>query len=189
MCKFTNMASCSTEDQSSYLSEIVHGDSLWGGPRLMIINHTLISQWKRNLESTYIGRRIDNWVTQDSEIGFPTAHVYFVSSCILIGEMKLHQKTTSCPRWVGIRSVLQSTQYYQILFSLVNYCTIYNYYCNAEITIRHESILPRQLFPPIQRKWCLIKNATFRNSILINTWVLIYWYTSYHLVDTQWSCS
>jgi hypothetical protein len=34
------------------------------------INHTTICQRKLNLTSTFLGRCGDNWVTEDTEIGF-----------------------------------------------------------------------------------------------------------------------
>jgi hypothetical protein len=120
MCRFTNMANCCIKHQSSYLPETVHGDSLWGCPTSMTVNHTLIYQWKRNMAITYIGRCRDNWVTKDTEIKICNC-TRFVSSCILDRRNEASSEN-------HVRSVLQRTQYYQILFSLVNYCTIYNYY-------------------------------------------------------------
>jgi hypothetical protein len=47
-------------------------DSLGGGIELIIINHTIIYHLKGNLSSTYLYRRGLHWVTEGSEIGFPT---------------------------------------------------------------------------------------------------------------------
>lgn len=49
---------------------VLQGDSVGGGPKLIIINCVVIYRLKLNLVGTYLHRCGDNWVTQDVEIGF-----------------------------------------------------------------------------------------------------------------------
>jgi hypothetical protein len=60
--------------------------TLGDGPKLVIIIHPLIYQWKRNLVSIYLSRCGDKWVTKNVEIGFslPADTGSYNASCLLM---------------------------------------------------------------------------------------------------------
>jgi hypothetical protein len=58
----------------SDVSICIQDDSLGGHPKLLIINHALIYQWKLNLVSMYRSRWGGNWITEGAEIGFQPRH-------------------------------------------------------------------------------------------------------------------
>lgn len=49
---------------------VLQGDSVGGGPKLIIINCAVIYQLKQNLAAMYLRKCGDEWVTEDVEIGF-----------------------------------------------------------------------------------------------------------------------
>lgn len=49
---------------------VLQGDSVGGGPKLIIIYCVVIYRLKQNLVGMYLLRFGDNWVTQDVKIGF-----------------------------------------------------------------------------------------------------------------------
>jgi hypothetical protein len=50
----------------------IQGDSFGGGHELIIINHAIIYQLKRNLGSAYHGKCGEKWVREDVKFYFPS---------------------------------------------------------------------------------------------------------------------
>jgi hypothetical protein len=96
----------------------IQNDSLVGGPKLIIINHAIIYQCR------------DNSLKEDAEIDFRLPgdrgqHCMFAN---VPSDMACRSFVCNISFKAGTSSVLLSGIYCcQVLFSLVNYCVIYDY--------------------------------------------------------------
>jgi hypothetical protein len=118
----------------------LQGDLLGGEAELIIINHAIIYGWKQKLASIYLGIFGDTELQEMLKLASlrlrtqadTTLHVH--ESCSQHGKREYNNcknGANQTRRQTGTRSVLQSTQCYQVSFSSVNYWVVYNYYFGA----------------------------------------------------------
>jgi hypothetical protein len=128
----TNNYFSSTSDRN-YSSSVIYiqGDSLWGGPELIIINHAVIYPLKPKFVSEYLGRYGGNWVTEELEFLTFFVETYadtmlYVAECYSQWKVEEFLAVAEMPRLIRLHLIsVKNILCYWVLFSCVNYCVIY----------------------------------------------------------------